>query len=55
METTKYLFLILCLWKRIKHDVNVATRLAMGLLPDTQNSGMRMCRECRERFPTTAS
>ena len=24
---------------------------AMGLLPDTQNCGLRMCRECRERFP----
>ena len=23
----------------------------MGLLPDTQNSGLRMRRECRERFP----
>ena len=23
----------------------------MGLLPDTQNCGVRMCRECRERFP----
>ena len=25
--------------------------LAMGLLPDTQNCGLRMRRECRERFP----
>ena len=24
---------------------------SMGLLPDTQNCGLRMCRECRERFP----
>ena len=24
---------------------------AMGLLPDTQNCGLRMRRECRERFP----
>ena len=24
---------------------------AMGLLPDTQNYGLRMRRECRERFP----
>ena len=23
----------------------------MGLLPDTQNYGLRMRRECRERFP----
>ena len=23
----------------------------MGLLPDTQNCGLRMRRECRERFP----
>ena len=23
----------------------------MGLLPDTENCGLRMCRECRERFP----
>ena len=23
----------------------------MGLLPDTQNRGLRMRRECRERFP----
>ena len=25
--------------------------LGMGLLPDTQNCGLRMRRECRERFP----
>ena len=25
----------------------------MGLLPDTQNSGLGMRRECRERFPAT--
>ena len=24
----------------------------MGLLPDTQNCGLRMRRECRERFPS---
>ena len=23
----------------------------MGLLPDTENCGLRMRRECRERFP----
>ena len=28
-----------------------SNRLAMGLLPDTQNCGLRMRRECRERFP----
>ena len=26
-------------------------RAYMGLLPDTQNCGLRMRRECRERFP----
>ena len=26
-------------------------RVPMGLLPDTENCGMRMRRECRERFP----
>ena len=26
---------------------------SMGLLPDTQNFGLRMRRECRERFPPT--
>ena len=25
--------------------------ITMGLLPDTQNCGLRMRRECRERFP----
>ena len=25
----------------------------MGLLPDTYNFGLRMRRECRERFPAT--
>ena len=27
-------------------------RTSLGLLPDTQNCGLRMCRECRERFPS---
>ena len=31
-------------------DPKLATSL-MGLLPDTQNCGLRMPRECRERFP----
>ena len=26
---------------------------AMGLLPDTQNRGLRMRRDCQERFPVT--
>ena len=26
----------------------------MGLLPDTQNCGLRVHRECRERFPATS-
>ena len=26
--------------------------IAMGLLPDTLNCGLRMRRECRERFPS---
>ena len=26
----------------------------MDLLPDTQNCGLHMRRECRERFPATA-
>ena len=26
----------------------------MGLVPDTQNCGLRMRRECQERFPATA-
>ena len=26
----------------------------MGLLPDMYNCGLRMHRECRERFPATA-
>ena len=27
------------------------TMISMGLFPDTQNCGLRMRRECRERFP----
>ena len=34
---------LLFLWK------GIAT--SMGLLPDTQNYGLRMRRECREGFP----
>ena len=30
--------------------VDLTIGLAMGLLPDTQNFGLRMRRECRERF-----
>ena len=29
----------------------MASKTCMGLLPDTQNCGLRMRRECRERFP----
>ena len=29
----------------------LSTSFSMGLLPDTQNCGLRMRRECRERFP----
>ena len=29
-------------------------RIAMGLLPDTQNCELRMPRACRERFPAIA-
>ena len=29
----------------------VQAQATMGLLPDTQNCGLRMRRECRERFP----
>ena len=33
--------------------VHETTCHAMSLLPDTQNSGLRMRRECRERLPAT--
>ena len=33
------------------HQVTSFSYLAMGLLPDTQNFGLRMRREWRERFP----
>ena len=36
-------------WSPVTQEVRAAT--AMGLLPDTQNSGLRMRRECQERFP----
>ena len=32
----------------------ITTARAMGLLPDTQNLGLRVRREYRGRFPTTA-
>ena len=33
---------------------NLYACVSMGLMPDTQNCGLRMRRECRERFPATA-
>ena len=33
------------------YSVQLSIDSRMGLLPDTQNCGLRMCRECRERFP----
>ena len=30
---------------------NIANSVGIGLLPDTQNRGLRMRRECRERLP----
>ena len=44
------------MWDVIMAHTAVATQSprqsqAMRLLPDTQNCGLRMCRECRERFP----
>ena len=35
----------------ISRGVLVWWHMTMGLLPDTQNFGLRMHRECRERFP----
>ena len=32
-------------------DRSNSNALTMGLLPETQNCGLRMRRECRERFP----
>ena len=32
-------------------SIRPVTPHSMGLLPDTQNCGLRMHRECRERFP----
>ena len=40
---------VLSFYRRILQSVLVLFR--MGLLPDTQNCGLRMRRECRERFP----
>ena len=34
-----------------RYDLDGWTSSIMGLLPDTQNCGLRMRRECRERFP----
>ena len=33
------------------NKVSLIIAFTMGLLPDTQNCGLRMRRECRERFP----
>ena len=30
---------------------DICSSFAMGLLPDTQNCDLRMCRKCREPFP----
>ena len=37
-------------WIRIKRASDLES-VSMGLLPDTLNCGLRMRRECRERFP----
>ena len=43
------------LWSRIVYILHrIAKRHSMGLLPDTLNCGLRMCREYRERFPAIA-
>ena len=53
-----YVFLTLTHWYYIYTEAvddlvtqDAMTSAGMGLLPDTQNRGLRMCRECRERFP----
>ena len=43
-------------WKGVRsrgYDIRLMARKCqfMGLLPDTLNGGLWMCRECRERFP----
>ena len=39
-----------CWWRIILYEQRYF-RASMGFLPDTWNCGMRMRRECRERFP----
>ena len=39
------------LWRAVMRVVFSFAALATGLLPDTLNCGLRMRRECRERFP----
>ena len=34
-----------------EHRLPVTKLQVMGLLPDTENCGLRMSQECRERFP----
>ena len=48
------MFLFVCFFWGFFQAVRSVTGsrgLAMGLLPDMQNCGLRMRRECRERFP----
>ena len=34
------------------YNGSIINGLGMGLLPDMYNCRLRMCRECRERFPS---